>query len=209
MTIIVDYGCGNAASIRNMLKKLGYASRISSDAADIPDAERIILPGVGSFDFGAQRLAELDLIRALNTAVIEKRRPILGICIGAQLLCRKSEEGVLGGLGWIDADVVRFDALRMTGGEKIPHMGWADVEVLKDRPFFDGYPEPPRFYFAHSYHLLCDHSEDVAAVARHGYPFAAAVLRDNIAGVQFHPEKSHVFGMALLDRFVTQFAPRP
>jgi glutamine amidotransferase len=207
MTIIVDYGCGNPASIRNMLKKLGHASRISSNPADILAAERIIFPGVGSFDFGARRLAELELVPALRTAVIEKGCPILGICIGAQLLSRRSEEGMLDGLGWIDADVVRFDASHMSNGEKIPHMGWAEIEALKGGVLFDGYPEPPRFYFAHAYHLRCDRAEDVAAIARHGYPFAAAVLRGNIAGVQFHPEKSHVFGMALLDRFVTRFGP--
>jgi glutamine amidotransferase len=208
MTIIIDYGCGNPASIRNMLKKLGHASRISSNPADLLNAEHIIFPGVGSFDFGARRLTELTLVPPLRTAVIERGCPILGICLGAQLLCRRSEEGTLDGLGWIDADVVRFDASRMTGGEKIPHMGWAEMEVLKGGALFDVGPEPPRFYFAHSYHLRCDRAEDVAAVARHGYPFAAAVLSDNIVGVQFHPEKSHVFGMALLDRFVTRFGPR-
>lgn len=205
MTIIVDYGCGNPASIRNMLKKLGHPSRISSDPADILSAERIIFPGVGSFDFGARRLAELNLVPALRTAVIEKERPILGICIGAQLFCRRSEEGALDGLGWIDADVVRFDASRMPGEEKIPHMGWAEIEISSATGLFDRTAEPPRFYFAHSYHLRCDRSEDVAATSRHGYSFAAAVQRGNIAGVQFHPEKSHVFGMALLDRFVTRF----
>lgn len=208
MTVIVDYGCGNPASIRNMLKKLGHASRISSSPADILAAERIIFPGVGSFDFGVQRLNELGLVPALRKAVLDEGRPILGICIGAQLMCRRSEEGVLEGLGWLDADVVRFDASRMTGGEKIPHMGWAEIEAPRGGVLFEGYSEPPRFYFAHSFHLRCDREDDVAATARHGYTFAAAVVKSNIAAVQFHPEKSHVFGMALLERFVTRFGAR-
>jgi imidazole glycerol-phosphate synthase subunit HisH len=208
MTLIVDYGCGNPASIRNMLKKLGHAARISADSKDVLAAERIIFPGVGSFDYGASRLTELGLVPALTTAVLETGKPILGICIGAQLLCRRSEEGSLPGLGWIEADVVRFDQPRMTSGEKIPHMGWEEVEVRRGTPLLEGYLEPPRFYFAHSYHLSCDNDEDVAATARHGYSFAAAVVKGNIAGVQFHPEKSHVFGMALLDRFVTRFRAR-
>jgi glutamine amidotransferase len=208
MTVIVDYGCGNPASIRNMLKKLGHASYISSDPNDVLSAERIIFPGVGSFDFGAQRLAELGLVPALRQAVLVNGRPILGICVGVQLMCRRSEEGNLEGLGWLDADVVRFDSTRMTKGEKIPHMGWGDVEVTNDHVLLAGYPESPRFYFAHSYHLQCDNMIDVAATARHGYTFAAAVVKQNIAGVQFHPEKSHVFGMTLLDHFVTRFRIR-
>lgn len=208
MTVIVDYGCGNPTSIRNMLKKLGHASRISSEPADMLAAERIIFPGVGSFDFGVRRLAELGLVPALRKAVLDNSLPILGICIGAQLMCRRSEEGVLEGLGWIDADVVRFDASRMTGGEKIPHMGWAEIEGERAGVLFEEYAEPPRFYFAHSYHMRCDRPEHVAATARHGYSFAAALVKGNIAGVQFHPEKSHIFGMALLDRFVTRFGAR-
>lgn len=205
MTVIVDYGCGNPSSIRNMLKKLGHTSRITSDPADVLAAERIILPGVGSFDYGIGRINELGLAPALNRAVIELGKPILGICIGVQLMCRSSEEGKLPGLGWIEADVVRFDQERMGAGEKTPHMGWAEIEVRQSANMLTGFAEPPRFYFAHSYHLRCDKPEDVAATARHGYEFVAAVARGNIAGVQFHPEKSHVFGLVLLDRFVTGF----
>lgn len=205
MTVIIDYGCGNPASIRNMLKKLGFPSRIVTDSDAIENAERIIFPGVGSFDFGADRLAQLGLVPALTSAVLEQAKPILGICLGAQLLCRGSEEGTLKGLGWLDADVVQFEPTLMATEDKIPHMGWSDVEVRAGHVLFENYSEPPRFYFAHSYHLKCDRQEDVVATARHGYRFTVAAVNNNIAAVQFHPEKSHVFGMKLLEHFVTRF----
>jgi glutamine amidotransferase len=205
MTIIIDYGCGNPASIRNMLKKAGHRSVITSDPRDIEAAERIIFPGVGSFDYGAARLRELRLEPALRSAVLERAVPILGICVGAQLMCRRSAEGALPGLGWLAADVVRFDTSRLTPSDKIPHMGWSELTSTHGQGLFEGYPETPRFYFAHSYHLQCDSVQEVAANARHGYEFTAAIVRDNIVAVQFHPEKSHVFGMAFLDRFVTEF----
>lgn len=209
MTTIVDYGCGNPAAIRNMLKKLGHKSRITCDPGEIDTAERIILPGVGSFDYGAAQLKELGLEPPLRAAVFERGVPILGICVGAQLMCRGSEEGELPGLGWFEADVVRFDASRMSASEKIPHMGWSDLTVTPGQVLLEGFAEAPRFYFAHSYHLRCDNSEDVAATALHGYVFTATAVRGNIAAVQFHPEKSHVFGMTLLNRFISHFPATP
>jgi glutamine amidotransferase len=201
-TVVVDYGCGNPASIVNMLRKIGHRATISERPKEILAADRLIFPGVGSFDYGARRLRELGLAEALEQKVLHERTPILGICVGLQLFCRGSEEGSEPGLGWIDADCVRFDAARITSGEKIPHMGWSEVERRNDQGLFAGYPETPRFYFVHAYHVACDSDAIVAATARHGYEFTAAVVQDNIAGVQFHPEKSHQFGMGLLARFM-------
>jgi glutamine amidotransferase len=202
VTVVVDYGCGNPASIANMLKKIGHGAIVSDRPEDILAADRLIFPGVGSFDYGARRLRELGLADALERRVLRDRIPILGICVGLQLFCRGSEEGDQPGLGWIDADCVRFDASRMTAGEKIPHMGWSDVTPGNDQALFAGFEETPRFYFVHSYHLKCDSDAIIAGVARHGYDFTAAIAHGNIVGVQFHPEKSHHFGMGLLGRFM-------
>lgn len=203
--VIVDYGCGNPASIANMLKKIGFRAEVSERPEDIEQADKLIFPGVGSFDFGVTRLRELGLGEALRARVLGDCVPILGICVGLQLFCRGSEEGELPGLGWIDADCVRFDSDRMGPGDKIPHMGWAELAPKNDAGLFQAAGETPRFYFVHAYHVRCDSEDIVAATARHGYDFPAAVVQGNIAGVQFHPEKSHQFGMALLDRFVREF----
>ncbi len=197
---IVDYGCGNLASIQNMLRKIGCESSITDQADDIEDAQAVILPGVGAFDEGMSNLHELALVGPLleyaNTG-----KSILGICLGAQLICRSSEEGIQPGLGLIDATVNRFDADRLGERDRIPNMGWLDVEYHHADPLFQGYNEEPRFYFVHSYHINC--SDQLArATAKHGYRFVAAVRDKNIAGVQFHPEKSHKFGMQLFRNFV-------
>jgi glutamine amidotransferase len=206
-TVIVDYGCGNPASIGNMLKKIGFRAVISSKPEDIRSADRLVFPGVGSFDFGVRSIREHGIAEALEARVLGDGAPILGICVGLQLFCRSSDEGELPGLGWIDADCVRFDRARLGPEDKVPHMGWAELEGRHDEGLFQGYPETPRFYFVHSYHLRCDSEDVVAATAHHGYDFTAAVVKGNIAGVQFHPEKSHQFGMLLLDRFMRGFPP--
>ncbi len=201
-TVIVDYGCGNPNSIRNMLKKIGHRATISSDPGAIGEAERIIFPGVGAFDFGAERIETLGLASVLDKRVLQEGVPILGICVGLQLMARKSEEGMRPGLGWLDADVIRFDAPRIGATLKIPHMGWSEIEPGPAGALLTGFDEAPRFYFVHSYHLACDDPSIVAATATHGYSFTAAAGRDNIIGVQFHPEKSHAFGMSLLANFM-------
>ena len=201
MIVIVDYGAGNVASIRNMLRKAGYESEISGSPEALSAATKLILPGVGHFDHGMQGLAERGLLSPLNRRVLEDRVPVLGICLGVQLFARSSEEGELPGLGWIDADVRRFDPARMAEKLRIPHMGWADVEIVKSHPLFSELPSSPRFYFVHSYHLVCDTESDVALRATHGYAFTAAVALDNVMGVQFHPEKSHAYGLRLLENF--------
>jgi glutamine amidotransferase len=148
-------------------------------------------------------LESCGLIPILNECAKQKQLPILGICLGAQLLAQSSEEGKLPGLGWIDADIVRFDPSRMGESLKIPHMGWAEVERESTSHLFQGYQEQPRFYFVHAFHFRCNHPGDVSATAVHGYSFPAAVEQGNIMGVQFHPEKSHRYGMALLANFMT------
>ena len=198
---IIDYGCGNPASIRNMLKKAGVASVITRDAEAIRKADRIVFPGVGSFDFGAQSIVSLGIAEALTERVIGAGVPLLAICVGMQLLARRSDEGVQPGLGWIDGEVVGFDRARLSHADKVPHMGWADITLPRPHPVFEGFQEAPRFYFVHSFHMRCDRQENVAATAHHGYDFCAAVAHGNILGVQFHPEKSHRFGMHLLSNF--------
>ena len=200
--IIIDYGLGNLGSIKNMLKKIGSEAAISSSISDIEEAEKLILPGVGNFDQGMRNLEASGFLPVLEDRVIQKKTPILGICLGMQLFARKSEEGESTGLGWIDAEVVRFKFGDKERHLKIPHMGWNLVEIRQKNPLFEEmYPEP-RFYFVHSYHLACRNEEEVLTQTFHGYKFVSSVKKENIYGVQFHPEKSHKFGMKLLDNFV-------
>jgi len=201
MITIIDYGAGNIASIRNILRKLGHESCISTDPQFILSASKLILPGVGAFDYGMGKINDSGLTDSLNQAVLDNHTPILGICLGAQLFTKRSDEGQLPGLGWFDAETVAFDRSKLTHGERIPHMGWTDLEVARPHPLLTDLPEDPRFYFVHSFHLQCRHEEEVIATAHHGYSFAAGIARGHIAGVQFHPEKSHKFGMKMLDNF--------
>jgi glutamine amidotransferase len=198
---IVDYGLGNLRSIQNMLRRFGVNSVISNDPTKLRAAEKLILPGVGHFRYGMDRLRERGLIDLLNERALEARVPILGICLGAQLFGRHSEEGDAAGLGWIAMKTVAFECARLTGGEKVPHMGWADTAGVA-HPLFKGMSEPPRFYYVHSFHFLCDEPQDVLCEATHGYRFASGVVKGNIIGVQFHPEKSHIFGRQLLKNWV-------
>ena len=205
MLTIVDYGVGNLASIRNMLKKIGVSSQISSNQDEISKAEKLILPGVGAFDACAGKLQQSGLVPVLNKKVKEERTPVLGICVGMQLLTKGSEEGQLPGLNWVRGEVVRFRSDKMPAGTKIPHMGWTDVTFNRHSVISEELVEP-RFYFVHSYHVVLDNADDVLMFADYGYPFAAALQHDNIMGVQFHPEKSHKYGMKLLSNFVNRFS---
>lgn len=202
MIIIIDYGMGNVGSILNMLKKVGVSAKISGESDDIMTAEKLILPGVGAFDNGMARLAERGFIPLLNKKVLEEKCPILGICLGMQLLSRRSEEGELPGLGWVDAETRRFQFNGELGHLKIPHMGWNEVRASGQPPLFEKFEKYPRFYFVHSYHVCCERQEDVMATSFYGYEFTAAVGKENIMGTQFHPEKSHRYGMHLLQSFV-------
>ncbi len=202
LTIIVDYGSGNLASVWNMGRKAGGDMRISSSPEEVALADKLILPGVGAFDRAMENLANRGLVEALNHAVITRKVPILGACLGVQLFTRRSEEGTLPGLGWIAADTVRFTIDRDGSGQRVPHMGWNTVEIAKPDPVTADLGGDARFYFVHSYHLVCDNPEDVMLWTHYGLRFASAISKENIWGTQFHPEKSHRFGLALMRRFL-------
>lgn len=200
MVAIVDYGLGNLGSIANMLKVIGEKNIITSDGEKIAAADKIILPGVGAFDAGMQKLEQTRLADEIRSEA-KKGKPILGICLGMQLLGRKSEEGTMAGLGLIPFDNMYF-SFSPNSYLKIPHMGWDIVKFKQESPLLAGIVEQQRYYFVHSYHAKCDSEENVLMTCEYGYEFAAAVVKDNVYGVQFHPEKSHRFGMMLLENFV-------
>lgn len=205
MITIIDYGMGNVGSIKNMLSKLGAESVITSDPIAIESADKLILPGVGSFDKAIENITNYDLVKVLNAAVLERKVPILGICLGMQLFTNKSEEGTLPGLGWIDAETIRFKFDDSSVKTQIPHMGWNTLNFVRDHPLIKDMYEDPRFYFVHSYHVSCNRSENVLSTTTYGVEFHSAICRDNIVGVQFHPEKSHKYGLKLLENFVKVF----
>jgi imidazole glycerol-phosphate synthase subunit HisH len=202
MIVVVDYGVGNLGSIANMLKKVGARAEVSSRLDRIRTAEKLILPGVGAFDEGIARLDRSGIRAVLEEKVLKDRTPILGICLGMQLMTRRSEEGNSAGLGWIRADTRRF---QFSGGDglRIPHMGWNTVSPRSGSAWFAGAGQEPRFYFVHSYHVMCDKPEDVLAVTEYGRQFVSAFECGNILGVQFHPEKSHQFGITLMRNWAT------
>lgn len=200
MIAILDYGLGNLGSIANMLKVIGEKSKITSKPEEIKAADGIILPGVGAFDAGMQKLNESGLTQIIKGCA-SKGNPILGICLGMQLLGRRSEEGTLPGLGLIPFECKKF-SFADDSDLKIPHMGWDIVDIRQRNPLVNNLQGTQRYYFVHSYHAVCDCKENVLMTCDYGYEFAASVVKENIMGVQFHPEKSHDFGLALLTNFV-------
>ncbi|MEI2635674.1 MAG: imidazole glycerol phosphate synthase subunit HisH [Methylotenera sp.] len=200
MITIVDYGMGNVGSVFNMLRKLRAKVQISSDKNEIAKSDKLILPGVGHFDRGMNSLNSSGLATILSEQVLVNKKPILGICLGMQMMTRGSEEGVQQGLSWVAADTVKFSP---DNNLKIPHMGWNQVKSSIGAKLFESSPvEPERFYFVHSYYVRADNPKDVAAHCHYGHDFVAAFEVGNIMGVQFHPEKSHLFGMNLFQRFI-------
>jgi imidazole glycerol-phosphate synthase subunit HisH len=199
MIIILEYGIGNIASISNMLKKAGVQARISGDTADVLAAEKLILPGVGHFDHCMNELRKAPFYEALQQKVLGDKTPLLGVCVGHQMLFDESEEGQAKGLGWIPGQVVKFRQDQMPAGYKIPHMAWTDTKPAEGAVLFERM-EDPRFYFVHSYHTQCA-AQYIQATASYGCEFVASVNKDNIYGVQFHPEKSHRFGMEVYRNF--------
>lgn len=201
MIVIVNYGIGNLGSVLNMLKRVGADAVISSDPVEIEKADKLILPGVGAFDAGMKHLQESNLIGKLSEKALARRTPTLGICLGMQLLMQKSEEGDLPGLGWIEGANVKFRFDESNGHLKVPHMGWNTVTVKRHDPLFKDLGPEARFYFVHSYKVVCQRQSDVLATTHHGDDFVSALQSGNIMGTQFHPEKSHKFGMKLLSNF--------
>jgi imidazole glycerol-phosphate synthase subunit HisH len=201
MITIIDYKTGNLGSIQNILKRIGEDSVITSDKGLIAEATKLILPGVGAFNTGMSNLMELDLVDILNKKVLVENTPVLGICLGMQLLSNKSEEGSLPGLGWINGETRRFNFIN-TLEYKIPHMGWNLVKQKKESKLFTDMFADARFYFVHSYFFMTTDPSDILASTTYEIEFTSAVEKGNIFGVQFHPEKSHKFGMKLLKNFV-------
>lgn len=200
MITIVNYGMGNLGSVLNMLKKIGTPAQLAYTAEELATATKILLPGVGAFDHAMKRINESGFKDVLNSKALVEKVPVLGICLGMQLLTRGSEEGILPGFGWIAADTLRFP---LQEGLKVPHMGWNRVFPSRLSPLTDDLPEEPRFYFVHSYRVQVDHASDSILTCHYGIDFDAAFQHDNIYGAQFHPEKSHKFGMKLLQNFAS------
>lgn len=197
---VLDYGTGNLHSVLKKFRRIGAEPVVSSSPKEVAAADKLVLPGVGHFGVAMRNLEESGLRAALEEAVLRRGVPILGICLGMQLLARHSEEGDTPGLGWLDADVVRFK-VRDTVRFKVPQMGWNTMDCKKDSILTKGLPLHPEFYFAHAYHLVCRDSSDVLGETTYDYPFPSATQRRNIYGVQFHPEKSHDVGEAMLRNF--------
>jgi glutamine amidotransferase len=202
MIKIVDYGLGNILAFQNMYKRLGVEVGVARNDAEVREADKLILPGVGAFDHAMELLDRSGMRAALDECVLERRMPVLGICVGMQILARSSDEGRLRGLGWIKGDVKAFASLDLTD-LMVPHMGWNDVSALPGSKLFGQLEKDARFYFLHSYYLTCDDRSDVAAVSTYGIDFTCAAQSGNIHGVQFHPEKSHHFGAQLLKNFAS------
>ena len=200
MIVIVDYGMGNLGSIFNMFKKIGVKAKITSDLEEIRLASKILLPGVGAFDNAMKRINENGHRDVLNYKALEEKIPVLGICLGMQLLTNSSEEGVLPGLGWISGSTIKFQ-FSEEQNLKIPHMGWNTVEVSNQNKLTANFSDEFRFYFVHSYYVKVKEEKDSILKTNYGIKFDSAIQKNNIYGAQFHPEKSHKFGMKLLQNF--------
>lgn len=201
MIAIVDYGLGNIRAFANVYKNLDIPFVIAAKPSDLEGADRIILPGVGAFDEAMELLAKSGMREPLEALVLGKGMPVLGICVGMQMLANSSEEGKLPGLGWIDGTVRKFDVSQLAQRTRLPHMGWNQVDPSGGNPLFDGLAEGSRFYFLHSYYFEARNGQDTAAETEYGRRFSCAVRSRNIHGVQFHPEKSHGNGVRLLKNF--------
>ena len=197
---IIDYGMGNIGSLENMVERVGGKVAVARTREELMAAQKLILPGVGAFDNGMKRLDELGLAEALSQKVFFEKVPLLGICLGMQLLTKGSEEGALPGLGLIDAKTVMF---RLSDPSlRVPHMGWNEVSVKKESPLFFEMPPEPSFYFVHSYYVVCESASDVLTTTRYGLEFVSSIQKGNVFATQFHPEKSHKFGKRLVQNFV-------
>ena len=201
MITIVDYGLGNILAFANVYKRLGIPVAIAKDASDLASATKLILPGVGAFDHAMELLLQSGMRDALDEMVISRGVPVLGVCVGMQILATTSEEGRLPGLAWVPGKVRAFRHNEHSARMPLPHMGWNDIRPHSASALFEGLGNDARFYFLHSYYFQCDNDEDISAEAEYGTRFSCAVQTKNVFGVQFHPEKSHKFGTQLLKNF--------
>lgn len=201
MVTIVDYGVGNINSFLNVYKRLDISISIAKTADDLNKATKIILPGVGSFDYAMQRLNNSGMREKLDELVLINKTPVIGICVGMQMMGNYSEEGVEEGLKWVDASIKKFDESKINIHTKLPHMGWNDVMPINNHFLFKGLENESIFYFLHSYYFHCNDDSNIIASSEYGEQFACAINKDNIYGIQFHPEKSHHYGEILLHNF--------
>jgi glutamine amidotransferase len=201
MITIIDYGVGNINAFINVYKRLNIPIQIAKKAEDLSNVDKLILPGVGHFDHAMSKLSNSGMLKELNELVLEKKIPIIGICVGMQMMANSSDEGTLEGLRWIDGSVKKFDETKIKQVTRLPHMGWNDVAPVVQNPLFVGLEKDALFYFLHSYYFECKNSDNILAVSEYGDKFTCAVCNDNIYGIQFHPEKSHKYGETLLANF--------
>ena len=199
---IIDYGMGNVISIQNLLKRINYDSIITSNKNEIRKANKLILPGVGHFSNGMKHIRELDLLNTLTDKVLVDKTPILGICLGMQLFSKNSEEGHAEGLGWIEANTIRFDIHNESNRYRIPHIGWNNLHINRTSKLLEGIDETVFLYFVHSYYVKATHEQNILATTNYGEEFISAIQKDNIYGTQFHPEKSHQGGIKILKNFM-------
>lgn len=197
MIVIIDLNLGNVGAIKNMLKKIGVHSKVSNKKNDILSATKLILPGVGSFDTGMINIKKKGILNCIEKKVKKEFIPILGICLGMQMMMQRSDEGKQKGLGWIKGEVKKFRLNEL----KVPHMGWNKINVVKETKITDKLDLNSKFYFVHSYYVSVNNPDDIVSLSKYGLEFTSAINHKNYYGVQFHPEKSHKFGMALLSNF--------
>lgn len=203
MITLIDYGVGNLNAFLNVYKRVDVPAKIARTASDLSDVEKIILPGVGHFDHAMRKLNDSGMRDKLDELVLHKKIPVIGICVGMQMMANYSEEGDEDGLKWINASVRKFDESKIKQVTKLPHMGWNDVTPVKDQDLFKGLEKNAIFYFLHSYYFECNNQDDVMALSDYGGEFASAAHHENKYGIQFHPEKSHHYGEKLLFNFAT------
>ena len=201
MITIIDYGLGNIRAFANVYERLNIKTKLAHTAYDLNDAEKIILPGVGSFDNAMNLLNDSGMRDELDKQVLDKKVPVIGICLGMQIMAKTSDEGKLPGLGWIDGVVKVFDPYSIPYVTRLPHMGWNSIIPKKESKILEGLSENSRFYFLHSYYFVCNNKEDELSTTQYGITYASAVNNGNIYGIQYHPEKSHSNGVQLLKNF--------
>ncbi|TKC05272.1 imidazole glycerol phosphate synthase subunit HisH [Pedobacter frigoris] len=201
MIAIIDYGVGNIRAFANIFKKLDVPFKIAKVADDLNHVDKLILPGVGAFDHAMEQLDGSGMRSKLDELVLKNQTPVMGICVGMQMLANSSDEGRLPGLGWIDATVKKFDETKIKFKTHLPHMGWNDIALVKENKLLAKLENDAKFYFLHSYYFSCNDSEDTIAITDYGIEFSCAVNKNNVYGVQFHPEKSHDYGIQLLNNF--------